>query len=342
MGIFNQSAAQKEVEVVKDFNYYNERGFTIIAFNIGADERFYDPSKRANRQEEWATPITSNKGRISCAKNGSVFFTGTIAGFYQWSPTRKQFVSPPAVRKDDRTKLDTTDPDAKPTGFVGLYMMAAVNCAKSAMELFLEDGEIELAEKAEVATKKAKNLNFLVNQEIAFDLPLHHDVVVKQSQVLRNKRLSASKHGRTAGSLQATLVLAVKIAFPKAGILQPIIKVHEILSWEGEYMPLPIAGRLELTPDQADSLMLEAESLWDEQAANSSLEKSMGQAAINLLVGDGTGVGTTRTRNNSERRDRYRKEKAKKEAQQAAFSEPQADIEEISEEDLDSLGSLGI
>ena len=141
--------------------------------------------------------------------------------------------------------------------------------------------------------------------------------------------------------------MAVKIAFPKAGILQPIIKVHEILSWESEYMPLPIAGRIELTDDQAETLMLEAETMWDEQSASASLDKSMWQAAINLLVGDN--AGTSRSRRTNE----FKKRNVQKKAQQAAFQAlqesnvdtsipPQDDIEEISDDDLDSLGSMGI
>lgn len=339
MGIFNSAKSQaSESAVVKNYDYYTERGFNIIAFNIGANERFYE-----GKQE--STPITSNKGRISCSKNGSVFFTGTIAGFYQWSPSKQQFIAPPAVKQDNGS--DVTDPDAKPTGFVGMYMMASVNCAKSAMELFLEEGDLDLAEKAEEATKKARNLNFLVNQEIAFDLPTTHQVVLSQSQALRSKKQTALKNGKTAGSLQATLVLAVKIDFPKSGIFQPIIKVSEILAWDGEYMPLPLAGRVNVSAFQADELMQQAETLWDEQAASISLEKSMGEAVINLVCGDN--AGTTRTKRTNE----YRKRNAQKKAQQAAFqasqenvdtsiasTEPQ--IEEISEDDLDSFGSLGV
>lgn len=340
MGIFNSSKPQSsESAVVKNYDYYTSLGFTIIALNIGANERFYEG-------KQTSTPITSNKGRISCSANGSVFFTGTIAGFYQWSKTKNQFIAPPAVRNENG--VDVTDPDAKPTGFVGMYMRAAYNAAKDAIDLFTEDGELDKAIQAEEAMKKAQNLNFLVNQEIAFDLPTNHQVVTTQSQTLRNKRQKASKEGRSAGVLQATLVLAVKIAFPKAGILQPIIKVHEILSWESEYMPLPIAGRIELTDDQAETLMLEAETMWDEQSATVSLDKSMGQAAINLLVGDN--AGTSRSRRSNE----YRKRNAQKKAQKAAFqafqepnvepteSQIEAEIEEISVDDLDSLGSMGI
>lgn len=344
MGIFNSSNSQgSDSAVVKNYDYYTERGFNIIAFNIGANERFYE-----GKQE--STPITSNKGRISCSKNGSVFFTGTIAGFYQWSPSKQQFIAPPAVKQDNG--LDVTDPDAKPTGFVGMYMMASVNCAKSAMELFLEEGDIELAEKAEEAIKKAKNLNFLVNQEIAFDLPTTHPVVLAQSQALRNKKQTALKNGRTAGSLQATLVLAVKIAFPKSGIFQPIIKVSEILAWDGEYMPLPLSGRVDVSAFQADKLMQQAETTWDEKTATISLEKSMGEAVINLVCGDN--AGTSRSRRSNEYRKRNTQKKAQKTAFQA-FQEPnvepsitptesqiEAEIEVISEDDLDSLGSMGI
>ena len=112
-------------------------------------------------------------------------------------------------------------------------------------------------------------------------------------------------------------------------------------------MPLPIAGRIELTDDQAETLMLEAETMWDEQSASASLDKSMWQAAINLLVGDN--AGTSRSRRTNE----FKKRNVQKKAQQAAFQAlqesnvdtsipPQDDIEEISDDDLDSLGSMGI
>ena len=97
--------------------------------------------------------------------------------------------------------------------------------------------------------------------------------------------------------------------------------------------------------------MQQAETTLDEKTATISLEKSMGEAVISLVCGDN--AGTSRSRRTNEFKKRNAQKKAQKAAFQA-FQEPnvesitptesqfQPQFEVISEEDLDSLGSMGI
>jgi hypothetical protein len=344
MGIFNKSAsasASNSTTSVKDYNYYIERGFNIISLNIGSNHRYLDNNTETNKK----TPLISNKGRISFSeKDGEfkgVFFTGQICGFKLWSKSKNQFIDPPAVSKGT-DGLDKTDPDAKPTGFVGVYMISAINILNSAYELFDLEGEDEEAEKCNKAIKEIRNLDFLVRQEISFDIPCTKEELIRQQQRLDQAQRNARREGRSAGALQSSLVLAVKLEVPKAGVFQPIIKVHEIISWEEAYMPLPVAGKLTLSGEDTDQLMKMAEELHNEEEAQKALDKSMAKAVLNL-VNEG---GTNRTRANNKRRDAYRKakyeENKKKEEEQKVVSKSEEEIEEINEIDLEELGSMSM